>query len=77
LELILRLKLGGELAIKSAKLTCEVKRLEKKLAEKREMETCSPNEIIQKLTQELKNTKNTLKTKEIEIRMLKDQYSDE
>ena len=55
-----------------------MKRLERKLAEKTEKETCNQanDEMVQKLSQELKNTKNTLKIKELEIRMLKDEYSD-
>jgi len=75
-KMLMKLKLGGELAVKSARLTCEVKRLERMLAEKAEKESCNQacDEMVQKLSQELKNTKNTLKIKNIEIRMLKDKY---
>ena len=68
-------KLGGEVAKKSASLTKEVKHLKKKLEEKLEVETnaaeTEEGETIQKLNQELKNTKDLLKLRDMEIKILK------
>ena len=63
------------MAKKSASLRMEVKHLKKKLEEKLEVETnaaeTEEGETIQKLNQELKNTKDLLKLRDMEIKILK------